>query len=183
MPPASPTRRRSSGATTPSASSCSPSCSRASPSCSCASPSRSRWRAWRSGRRPSRRDVPGRRPRGARERAEQEAALRRRGETMWTEERLKQFVNLQVGGPFFVVSNREPVSHVLKDGKGVAQTPTRGRVTAMEPILRACGGVRVAHGSGSADRETSDERGRLGVPVDDPRYTLRRVWLTEEEER
>ena len=118
----------------------------------------------------------------AEEAAEQEAALRLRGETIWTEERLKQFVNLQVGGPIFVVSNREPVSHVTKDGKIVLQTPASGLVTAMEPVLRACGGVWVAHGSGSADRETADERGRLGVPVDDPRYTLRRVWLTTEEE-
>ena len=53
----------------------------------------------------------------AQQAAEQEAALRLRGESIWTEERLKQFVNLQVGGPIFVVSNREPVSHVLKDGR------------------------------------------------------------------
>jgi trehalose-6-phosphate synthase len=118
----------------------------------------------------------------AEEAAEQEAALRLRGESVWTEERLKQFVNLQVGGPIFVVSNREPVTHVSKDGKIVAQTPASGLVTAMEPVLRACGGVWVAHGNGNADRQTSDERGRLGVPVDDPRYTLRRVWLTPEEE-
>jgi trehalose 6-phosphate synthase len=118
----------------------------------------------------------------AQQAAEQEAALRLRGESVWTEERLKQFVNLQVGGPIFVVSNREPVTHVSKDGKIVAQTPASGLVTAMEPVLRACGGVWVAHGNGNADREMSDERGRLGVPVDDPRYTLRRVWLTPEEE-
>jgi trehalose-6-phosphate synthase len=118
----------------------------------------------------------------AQQAAEQEAALRLRGESIWTEERLKQFVNLQVGGPIFVVSNREPVSHVLKDGQVVTQTPASGLVTAMEPVLRACGGVWVAHGSGNADRQMSDERGRLGAPVDDPRYTLRRVWLTDEEE-
>ena len=118
----------------------------------------------------------------AQEAAEQEAALRLSGETVWTEERLKQFVNLQVGGPIFVVSNREPVSHVSKDGKIVTQTPASGLVTAMDPVLRACGGVWVAHGSGNADRATADERGRLAVPVDDPRYTLRRVWLTVEEE-
>jgi trehalose 6-phosphate synthase len=119
----------------------------------------------------------------AQQAAEQEAFLRLRGETVWTEERLKQFVNLQVGGSIFVVSNREPVSHVRKDGKVIVQTPASGLVTAMEPVLRACGGVWIAHGSGSADREMADERGRLGVPVDDPRYTLRRVWLTPEEEQ
>ena len=48
--------------------------------------------------------------------------------------------------------------------------------------MRACGGVWVAHGSGDADEETADARGRLGLPTDDPAYTLRRVWLTKEEE-
>ncbi|OGL23225.1 MAG: hypothetical protein A3G44_09905 [Candidatus Rokubacteria bacterium RIFCSPLOWO2_12_FULL_73_47] len=56
-------------------------------------------------------------------------------------------------------------------------------MTAMEPMMRACGGVWVAHGSGDADRETADDRGRLGLPEDDPRYTLRRVWLTKEQEQ
>jgi alpha,alpha-trehalose-phosphate synthase [UDP-forming] len=118
----------------------------------------------------------------AQQAAEQEAALRLLGDTVWTEERLKQFVNLRVGGPLFVVSNREPVSHVWESGRMVVQTPASGLVTAMEPVLRACGGVWVAHGSGSADREAADERGRIGLPFDDPRYTLRRVWLTREEE-
>ena len=40
----------------------------------------------------------------------------------------------------------------------------------------------MAHGSGDADEETADARGRLGLPTDDPAYTLRRVWLTKEEE-
>ena len=51
---------------------------------------------------------------------------------------------------------------------------------------RSCaptGGTWVAHGSGSADRETSDQRGRLNVPPDKPSYTLRRIWLTKEEEQ
>mgnify|MGYP003694695035 CR=1 FL=1 len=91
----------------------------------------------------------------------------------------EQFVNLQVGGPIFVVSNREPVSHVSKEAI-VAQTPASGLVTAMEPVLRVV--AWVAHGGGNADRETADERGGSASPVDDPRYTLRRVWLTLEEE-
>jgi trehalose 6-phosphate synthase len=115
--------------------------------------------------------------------AEQEAALRLAGEAVWTEERLKQFVRLQFDGtPVFVVSNREPVSHVRQGSQIVMQTPASGVVTAMDPVMRACGGVWVAHGSGDADRITADAQGRLGVPTDDPRYTLRRVWLTREEE-
>jgi trehalose-6-phosphate synthase/HAMP domain-containing protein len=116
--------------------------------------------------------------------AEQEAALRLAGESIWTEERLKQFVHLQLNGRLLVVvSNREPVSHVWRGGQIHAQAPASGLVTAMDPVMRACGGVWVAHGSGDADRETADTRGRLGVPVDDPRYTLRRLWLTKEEEQ
>jgi trehalose-6-phosphate synthase len=115
--------------------------------------------------------------------AEEEATLRLAGETLWTEERLKQFVKLRLGdSPLFVVSNREPVRHVWRDGAIATEIPASGLVTAMEPVMRACGGVWVAQGSGDADREMVDARGRLPVPADDPRYTLRRVWLTPEEE-
>ncbi len=115
--------------------------------------------------------------------AEEEATLRLTGETLWTEERLKQFAKLRLGdSPLLVVSNREPVRHVRRDGVIVAETPASGLVTAMDPVMRACGGVWVAQGNGDADREMSDARGRLRVPPDDPRYTLRRVWLTAEEE-
>lgn len=119
----------------------------------------------------------------ARAAAEEEAALRLVGEALWTEERLKQFVKLRLGdSPLFVVSNREPISHVWKDGRIEAQRPASGLVTAMEPVMRACGGVWVAQASGDADREMADESGRIGLPQDDPRYSLRRVWLSKEEE-
>ena len=113
--------------------------------------------------------------------AEQEARLRLSGDSIWTEERLKQFVRMRFGDQsIYVVSNREPVSHVL-DGKQLrAQQPASGLVTALEPIMLACGGVWVAHGSGSADRLVGE---RVGLPVDDPAYTLRRVWLDAAEEK
>jgi trehalose-6-phosphate synthase len=63
-----------------------------------------------------------------------------------------------------------------------ALVPPSGLVTAIEPVLRACDGVWVAHGSGSEDAHNVDEFDRLRVPPDDPRYTLRRVWLSKEEE-
>jgi trehalose 6-phosphate synthase len=119
----------------------------------------------------------------ARAAAQEEATLRLSGETLWTEERLKQFTRLRLGeSPLVVVSNREPLRHVRRDGQVVAEIPASGLVTAMEPVMRACGGVWVAQGSGDADAEMADARGRLRVPPDDPRYTLRRVWLSREEE-
>jgi trehalose 6-phosphate synthase len=116
--------------------------------------------------------------------AEQEAALRLAGDAVWTEERLKQFVRIRFDGTsVFVVSNREPVSHVWRGSALAVQTPASGVVTAMDPVMRACGGVWIAHASGDADRENADAQGRLAVPPDDPRYTLRRVWLSREEEK
>jgi trehalose 6-phosphate synthase len=112
--------------------------------------------------------------------AAQEAHLRLLGEHVWTEERLKQYVQMRFGTrAVFVVSNREPVSHVF-EGKRIAEMrPASGLVSALEPIMVACGGVWIAHGSGDADRAAGE---RVGLPSDDPSYTLRRIWLTAEEE-
>ncbi len=85
------------------------------------------------------------------------------------------------GNSLFVISNREPYQHV--HGKGIeVRVPASGLVTALEPILVACDGTWIAHGSADADRETVDSRDRLRVPPDHPHYTLRRVWLTKQEE-
>jgi trehalose-6-phosphate synthase len=61
--------------------------------------------------------------------------------------------------------------------------PASGVVTALEPVLLACNGTWIANGSGNADREVVDARDRLRVPPDHPSYTLRRVWLTDEEDK
>ncbi len=116
----------------------------------------------------------------ARSAAETEARLRLRSESTWTEERLKQFVRMRFGDrPMFVVSNREPVSHVHEGGHIRALRPASGLVTALEPIMAACGGVWVAHGSGNADAAVG---ARVMLPAEDPAYTLRRVWLDADEE-
>jgi len=119
----------------------------------------------------------------ARTAAEKEAQLRQAGESQWTAERLSVHVRGKLGGSqLFVVSNREPYLHT-RQGKTIeAVVPASGLVTALEPVLCACDGTWVAHGSGDADRETVDSHDRLRVPPEEPRYTLRRVWLTKEEE-
>jgi trehalose 6-phosphate synthase len=79
-------------------------------------------------------------------------------------------------------SNREPYIHNKTDSGIVLQTPASGLVSALEPVMRACGGTWIAHGSGTADREKVDAHNRIDVPPKAPAYTLRRVWLTEEEQ-
>lgn len=119
----------------------------------------------------------------ARSAAQAEARLRDAGEHLWTAERLAVHVRERFGSShIFVLSNREPYMHVRRGREVVCEVPPSGLVTAIEPILRACDGVWVAHGSGNEDRATVDDFDRLRVPPDDARYTLRRVWLSQEEE-
>jgi trehalose 6-phosphate synthase len=103
----------------------------------------------------------------------------------WTPQRLKHTLTRHLEGEKIVLlANREPYIHEKKpDGAITVQHPASGLVTALEPVMRACSGVWVAHGSGSADRETVDAHDRLRVPPDEQSYLLRRVWLSQEEER
>jgi alpha,alpha-trehalose-phosphate synthase [UDP-forming] len=119
----------------------------------------------------------------ARSAAENEARLRDAAESLWTAERLGVHVRGRLSdGRLFVLSNREPYMHVHR-GKSVEPiVPASGLVTALEPVLRACDGTWIAHGSGDADAEVVDQNDRLRVPPEDQRYTLRRVWLSKEEE-
>jgi len=118
--------------------------------------------------------------------AEEEARLRDSNASIWTAERLRVSLrNKLQEKPLFVVSNREPYMHVFngKDKAIQVLVPASGVVTALEPVLLACNGTWIANGSGSADREVVDERDHLRVPPDHPSYTLRRVWLTDEEDK
>jgi len=119
----------------------------------------------------------------ARASAEKEAQLRVAADSSWTAERLSVSLRSKLAeSPLFVVANREPYMHVRR-GKGIETiVPASGLVTALEPILCACDGTWIAHGSGDADREMVDERNCVRVPPEQPRYNLRRVWLTKEEE-
>ncbi|MEK6806020.1 MAG: trehalose-6-phosphate synthase [Pseudomonadota bacterium] len=113
---------------------------------------------------------------------EEEAELR--GGT-WTPERLRLTLRRHLHGErVIVVANRAPYLHVRgDDGALRVLHPASGLVTALEPVMRACSGVWVAHGAGNADRETADARGRIRMPPEESSYWLRRVWLTPEEER
>jgi trehalose-6-phosphate synthase len=103
----------------------------------------------------------------------------------WTPQALRQVVHDHLNSAqVIIVSNREPYIHNYDaDHRPVWQVPASGMVTALEPIMRACSGVWVAHGAGNADRDTVDRNDQIRVPPDDPSYTLRRVWLSAEQEQ
>ena len=116
---------------------------------------------------------------------ELEADTRTRDESQmaWTPETLRAILHGELrGGDVIVVSNREPYIHQRRGDRIEVQRPASGLVTALEPIMRACSGTWIAHGSGSADREVVDKNDRVAVPPDNPAYQLRRLWLTREEE-
>ncbi|HBG04725.1 MAG: trehalose-6-phosphate synthase [Geobacteraceae bacterium GWC2_58_44] len=101
----------------------------------------------------------------------------------WSPDSLRSLLHKQLTGErIIVVSNREPYIHNKKGDRIEVHRPASGLVTAVEPVMRACSGTWIAHGSGTADRETVDRQDRVRVPPEHPDYTLRRIWLTKEEE-
>jgi trehalose 6-phosphate synthase len=101
----------------------------------------------------------------------------------WSPEALRAVLHDELRGQeVIVVSNREPYIHSRRGDGAEVGRPASGLVTALEPIMRACSGTWIAHGSGSADRDVVDRHDRIAVPPGEPAYQLRRVWLTREEE-
>jgi trehalose-6-phosphate synthase len=121
--------------------------------------------------------------RQAREAAEAEARLRNAKDSEWTAQRLGAYVRDKIGhGKLYVLSNREPYVHARRGDRIEVAAPASGLVAALEPVLWACDGTWIAHGSGNADAETVDAHDRLRVPPGEMRYTLRRLWLSRQEE-
>lgn len=87
------------------------------------------------------------------------------------------------GDQIIVVSNRQPFTLDRVNGDVTMTQPASGLVTALEPVVRACNGTWIAHGSGNSDRDFVDAADRCPAPATDGAYTLRRVWLSPEEQR
>jgi trehalose 6-phosphate synthase len=102
----------------------------------------------------------------------------------WNPDRLRALLRTQLSGDqVIVVSSREPYIHERNGDAITVRRPASGLVTAVEPVMRACSGTWIAHGSGNADAQVVDAEDRVMVPPGRREYTLRRIWLTEEEER
>ncbi|MGH7183261.1 MAG: alpha,alpha-trehalose-phosphate synthase (UDP-forming), partial [Nitrospiraceae bacterium] len=114
---------------------------------------------------------------------EADKRVRDESQMSWTPATLKTILHDHLAGDeVLIVSNREPYIHNWKEQQIDVQVPASGVVTALEPIMRACSGVWIAHGGGSADREVVDTRGHVRVPPDNPAYEIRRIWMSQEEE-
>jgi trehalose 6-phosphate synthase len=115
---------------------------------------------------------------------EAERRSRDESQVVWGPDALRRILRDDLkGDEVLIVSNREPYIHVRKQNVIEIQRPASGLVTALEPVMRACSGTWIAHGGGSADRETVDGSDRVMVPPERPAYRIRRVWLTKEEEQ
>lgn len=114
---------------------------------------------------------------------ESENRARDESQLTWSPETLRTILRGELRGEdVIVVSNREPYIHQRRGETVEVQRPASGLVTALEPIMRACSGTWIAHGSGSADQEVVDSHDRIAVPPEHPAYQIRRIWLTPEEE-
>jgi len=112
-----------------------------------------------------------------------ERRVQQQSSQAWTPQKLRSLLHDELAGDeVLMVSNREPYIHEQGEKGIVVRRPASGLVTAVEPVMRACSGTWIAHGSGSTDRLTVDARDRVQVPPAHPAYTLRRVWLTSKEE-
>jgi trehalose-6-phosphate synthase len=114
---------------------------------------------------------------------ESDKRLRDESQMTWTPKTLKTILHDYLAGDeIMIVSNRQPYIHDRTEEGIEIRLPASGLVTALEPVMRACSGVWIAHGNGTADRETVDNRGHVRVPPNRPTYAIRRIWMTAEEE-
>ena len=114
---------------------------------------------------------------------EMDARTRDESQTIWSADALRAILHGELRGEdVIVVSNREPYIHQKREGGIEVQRPASGLVTALEPIMRACSGTWIAHGSGTADRDVVDTHDRVAVPPGKRAYQIRRIWLSREEE-
>ncbi len=90
-------------------------------------------------------------------------------------ESLKDLVRTKLRDTLLVVaSNREPYIHLYGE-EGISEIrPPSGLVTALDPVMRAVGGVWVAS---NWDLQVEEER--VQIPIADPSYTLRRIHLSK----
>jgi len=119
----------------------------------------------------------------ARQSAREEADLRYKIiDSPWTFSRLQRFFSSRIPNRKIVnVSNREPYAHIEVGGKIKISKPAHGLISSLDEMMKACGGTWVAHGAGNKDQSAVDGNNKIHVPFEEPTYSLKRVWLTQDE--
>jgi len=103
---------------------------------------------------------------------------------MWSKASLKDLVQKKFSDyQFILVSNREPYMHIYRGGEVEVIMPASGMAIALDSLMQTTGGTWVAAGSGEADQEAVVGQDAIMVPPKNPKYKLRRLWLTREEEK
>ena len=103
-----------------------------------------------------------------------EELIRKRQETIQLD---SLFGNRQL----VVVSNRQPYKFEQSSEGVSVNRPVGGLTAGLDPLVRETGGTWIAWGNGDADREVVDDADRVNVPPEDPQYTMRCLWLTNEQ--
>lgn len=88
-------------------------------------------------------------------------------------------------GELLVVSNRQPYTHNYEQRDGertiTVNRPAGGLTAGLDPVMQETDGTWIAWGDGDADAEVTDENDEVRMPPESAEYTLKRIWLTDEE--
>ncbi|HEX9912453.1 MAG TPA: trehalose-6-phosphate synthase, partial [candidate division Zixibacteria bacterium] len=110
-------------------------------------------------------------------------ALLKSGRNMPSHQNLIDLIRKKLSiSKFMIVSNREPYVHFYEGDTIRHIRYASGLTIALDSIARTSKGIWVAHGSGDADMDTADDKGRIMVPPEEPQYTLKRIQLSKEED-
>ena len=80
-----------------------------------------------------------------------------------------------------VVSNRQPYTFEDSGGEITVNRPVGGLTAGIDPLMQRTSGTWIAWGEGDADEEVVDDADQVDVPPEDPQYTLRCLWLSDEQ--
>ena len=125
------------------------------------------------------RPVDGHRTRWNRIPRQERKAVNERGDGDRTDR--NSIVDVLEGRELFVASNREPYTHNYEGNEVTVSQPAGGLTAAINPIMQQLSGTWIAWGSGDADFDVTDGRGRVEVPPEDPAYTIQRLHLSKRE--
>jgi trehalose 6-phosphate synthase len=103
---------------------------------------------------------------------------------MWSAKTVNELIESKLKDFSIVtISNREPyiAMHTNEEITHKGPGAFGGMAVALDSAMQACKGLWIAWGSGDADKENVDKFDHVKVPPENPKYTLRRVWIGEKD--